>query len=533
MQSFDFIIVGAGSAGCVLADKLSASGKYTVCLIEAGPSDKHWMTTIPLAVITLMRSKRRNWQLYSEPEPHLFNRRIFNPRGKTLGGSSSINAMLYIRGQKQDYDHWANLGNPGWSYEDVLPYFKSTQHQERGADDFHGVGGELNVCDSRSKPQINDYFIEAAHACGFAINNDFNGASQEGIGYFQVTQKDGLRCSAAKAFLTPNLSRHNLTVLTNIHVSKILLKNKQAIGIEYIKNQQTFSLYANKEVIVSAGAFHSPQLLMLSGIGDPQQLKQHQIEVKHSLIGVGKNLQDHLDILTVNNIDFHQVLAYRPKSAWWITKQISKFITKRQGIITSAIAESGGFIKSDNALDRPDLQLHFIPAAMDDHGRNDQQLLHYGMALHACLLRPKSTGEVTLASSDSSKPPKIFMNMLSHPDDMQVMVKAVKICRDIFAKSPLSQIVKSAIYPEQQYPSEQQIKDFIRRKANTIYHPVGTCKMGNDPAAVVDHTLSVYGIDNLRVVDASIMPTIISGNTNAPTIMIAAKAADMILAKYD
>ena len=532
MQSFDFIIVGAGSAGCVLADKLSASGEFTVCLIEAGPPDKHWMTEIPLAVIALMRSKRRNWQLNSEPEPYLHHRKIFNPRGKTLGGSSSINAMLYVRGQKEDYDHWAALGNSGWAYDDVLPYFKATEHQERGANSYHGVGGALNVCDSQSKPEINDHFINAAHHCGYPLNDDFNAESQEGIGYFQVTQKDGLRCSSAKGFLTPNLARKNLTVLTNIQVSKILIDNKSAVGIEYqIKNKKN-TLYANKEVIVSAGAFHSPQLLMLSGIGDPEQLKTHQIEVIQPLPGVGKNLQDHLDVLTVNKINFHQVLAYRPKSAWWITKQLTRFLTKRQGIATSVIAESGGFIKSDKGLQRPDLQLHFIPAAMDDHGRNNKQLLDYGMALHACLLRPKSTGQVMLANNNSQTPPKIYLNMLSHPDDMQVMVKAVKICREIFSQAPLANMIVKEIYPKSHCQSDQQIKDFIRSKANTIYHPVGTCKMGNDSAAVVDDSLSVHGIDNLRVVDASIMPTIISGNTNAPTIMIAAKAADMILADH-
>jgi choline dehydrogenase-like flavoprotein len=532
MQSFDFIIVGAGSAGCVLADKLSACGKFTVCLIEAGPPDNHWMTEIPLAVVTLMRSKRRNWQLNSEPEPYLHHRKIFNPRGKTLGGSSSINAMLYVRGQKEDYDHWAALGNPGWAYDDVLPYFKATEHQERGADSFHGVDGALNVCDSQSKPEINDYFIQAAHDCGYPLNEDFNGASQEGIGYFQVTQKNGLRCSSAKGFLTPNLARKNLTVLTNIHVSKLLIENKQAIGIQYQQKNKTIELHANKEVIVSAGAFHSPQLLMLSGIGDPEQLKEHKIEVIHPLKGVGKNLQDHLDILTVNKINYHQVLAYRPKSAWWITKQLTRFLTKRQGIATSVIAESGGFIKSDNALQRPDLQLHFIPAAMDDHGRNSQQLLQYGMALHACLLRPKSTGEVKLANKISTSAPKIYLNMLSHPDDMQVMVKAVKICRDIFSQSSLAKLIVKAIYPKNHCQSDEQIKEFIRSKANTIYHPVGTCKMGNDKDAVVDSHLLVHGMNNLRVVDASIMPTIISGNTNAPTIMIAAKAADMILAVH-
>jgi len=532
MPSFDFIIVGAGSAGCVLADKLSACGKYSVCLLEAGPSDDHWMTKIPLAVVTLMRSKLRNWQLHSEPEPFLNNRKIFNPRGKVLGGSSSINAMLYIRGQKEDYDQWAELGNSGWSYDDVLPYFKETEHQERGIDAFHGVNGPLNVCDSQSKPKVNDFFITAAKACGFPINTDFNGVVQEGIGYYQVTQKNGLRCSSANAFLTPNLDRPNLTVLTGITTDKIIIEDKRAVGVLYQKSGKTIQLTANKEVIVSAGAFHSPQLLMLSGIGDPEQLKEHNIAVKQPLNGVGKNLQDHVDILTVNQVKHDELLAYRPKATWWIIKQALKFISKREGILTSVIAESGGFIKSDDSLERPDLQLHFIPAAMDDHGRNDKQLLKYGIALHACLLRPKSKGEVRLSGSSSKLAPRIYLNMLSHPDDMNTMVKAVKICRRIFAQKPLVQKISKELFPGAKCQSDEEIQSFIRTKANTIYHPVGTCKMGNDELAVVDEQLKVHGIKNLRVVDASIMPTLISGNTNAPTIMIAAKAADLILSQY-
>lgn len=533
MSSFDFIIVGAGSAGCVLADKLSACGNYTVCLIEAGPSDNHWMTKVPLAIVALMRSKLRNWQLHSEPEPHLNNRRIFNPRGKTLGGSSSINAMLYIRGQKEDYDHWAELGNAGWSYNEVLPYFKATEHQERGADEFHGLNGPLNVCDSQSKPKVNDWFIAAAQACGFPINKDFNGKSQEGIGYYQVTQKNGLRCSSANAFLTPNLSRTNLTLITGVNVEKVIIEDKKATGVIYQKGNKAIHLSAKKEVIISAGAFHSPQLLMLSGIGETEQLQNHGIEVKHALNGVGKNLQDHVDILTVNQVKHNELLAYRPKATWWIIKQALKFFSKREGILTSVIAESGGFIKSDQNMNRPDLQLHFIPAAMDDHGRNDKQLLSYGTALHACLLRPRSRGEVKLVGNSNKNPPKICLNMLDDPNDLEIMIKAVKICRDIFTKDPLAAKVVRELFPSEKCQTNEEIADFIRQKANTIYHPVGSCKMGSDDMAVVDDQLKVHGIERLRVVDASIMPTIVSGNTNAPTIMIAAKAAEMILMKND
>jgi len=531
MTSFDYIIIGGGSAGCVLADKLSACGKYTVCLIEAGKSDQHWMIQVPLAVIALMRSKARNWQLNSEPEEHLNQRKIFNPRGKTLGGSSSINAMLYVRGQKEDYDHWEQLGNKGWGYKDVLPYFKATEHREMGENDYHGTSGELNVSESKSKLDISESFIKAAQTCGFPLNDDFNGKEQEGIGFYQVTQKDGLRYSSAKAFLTPNLARENLTVLTDIQVEKILIEDKKAIGIEYLSKGNTCQILANNEVILSAGAFHSPQLLMLSGIGDPEELEKHNINLQHQLNGVGKNLQDHIDILTVNQVNYQQLFAYRPKSAWWFVRNALTFFTKKSGILTSVIAEAGGFIKSDPSLARPDIQLHFIPAAMDDHGRNNKILLKYGIAMHACLLRPKSTGKVTLSSDSIKSSPKIFLNMLSHPDDMDLMVKAVKISRQIFTQEPLSTVITKEIFPSQQCQTDAEIAQFIRSKANTIYHPVGTCKMGSDEMSVVDNELKVHGINNLRVVDASIMPTLISGNTNAPTIMIAAKAADLILRK--
>jgi len=527
---FDYIIVGGGSAGCVLADKLSASGNYQVCLLEAGPHDNHWMTKIPLAVVTLMRSKKRNWQFYSEPEPYLNNRRIFNPRGKTLGGSSSINAMLYVRGQKEDYDHWQSLGNKGWSYHEVLPYFKAIQHQERGENEFHGENGPLNVADSRAKPTINQHFINAAQHLGIPLNQDFNGDVQEGIGYYQLTQKNGVRCSAATAFLEPNKTRKNLTVLTDVIVHNVIIEQGEAKGINCIYQGTKQEFIARKEVILSAGAFNSPQLLMLSGIGDPSELKKHDIPLKHALTGVGKNLQDHVDILTVFELNYHELLAYRFRSLLWSCKESIKYLLNRTGILTSPVAETGGFIKTNSAESRPDIQLHFIPAAMDDHGRNDAMLFKYGSALHACLLRPKSRGCVTLNSASPLQKPKVLLNMLSDEDDVRRMVEAVKISRAIFNQPPLSNLLSKEIFPGKSMQSDSEIEAFIRQKANTIYHPVGTCKMGQDEEAVVDEQLRVKGVTRLRVADASIMPTIISGNTNAPTMMIAAKAADMILA---
>lgn len=314
MKTFDFVIIGGGSAGCVLADKLSASGKHSVCLLEAGKPDKSWLIHLPIGIIGLMQSRNLNWQFNSDAEKTLNQREIFTPRGKTLGGSSSINAMLYVRGQKQDYDHWHNLGNKGWSFDEVLPYFKALEHQERGEDDFHGINGALNVADSVSKPAVNEDFIQSAVAAGYPENNDFNGASQEGIGYYQVTQKDGLRHSAAKAFLTPNLHRKNLTVITQTQVEKVLIEDNIAIGVIYKQHGKSLRLMADKEVIVSAGAINSPQILMLSGIGPQAELAKHNIKLIHALEGVGKNLQDHVDVLNVAQHNRTEVLAYRPKA---------------------------------------------------------------------------------------------------------------------------------------------------------------------------------------------------------------------------
>lgn len=531
METFDFIIIGAGSAGCVLADKLSASGEHSVCLLEAGKADKNWLIHLPIGIIALLQSHTLNWQFNSHQEKTLNNREIFTPRGKTLGGSSSINAMLYVRGQQQDYDHWQSLGNTGWSFNDVLPYFKALENQERGADEFHGVGGALNVADSVSKPAINEDFIQSAVAAGYPENIDFNGPSQEGVGYYQVTQKEGLRHSAAKAFLTPNLHRSNLTVITQTQVEKVIVNNNIATGVIYKHQGKVKQLIAKHEVIVSAGTINSPQLLMLSGIGPKAELEKHNIEVVHSLEGVGKNLQDHVDVLNVAQHKRTELLAYRPKAIWWGAKEAWKFITKREGLLTTVIAETGGFIKSDPTITEPDLQLHFVPAAMDDHGRNHKLLCTYGISLHVCLLRPKSRGTVTLNSNKITQHPRIQLNMLDHQDDIDTMIKGVRIAKKILSTPPLSSTHANFIFPDENCNSEQEIHQFLKEKCNTIYHPVGTCKMGQDELSVVDEQLKVHGIKQLRVVDASIMPTLISGNTNAPTMMIAAKAADMILAE--
>jgi len=527
---FDYIIIGGGSAGCVLANRLSADSNNRVCLLETGPHDNTPLVSTPIGVIGLMDSKKYNWMFNSEPEPTQNDRIIYCPRGKVLGGSSAVNAMLYTRGTPSDYNHWASLGNKGWAYEDILPYFKSTQHQERGADDYHGSDGELNVAEGRSNHPLGETLLEACRQAGYSDNVDFNGAQQEGIGYYQVTQINGERCSAARAFLHPISERDNLTIITEAKVARILIEDKQAQGVEYLHQGELQILNAAKEVILSAGSFGSPQLLMLSGIGPKEELKQHQISVNHNLPGVGGNLQEHIDIITVNESKKANTVALRPVGMAKMVKDIWQYISQRKGFLTTSIVEAGGFIKSKPELNDPDMQLQFIPLVMEDHGRKKSTLLTYGYSLHNCLLRPKSRGRVSLHNNDFQQDPKIELNMLSHPDDLTAMVEAVKINLNIFSQQAFDDGRGKSIFPSKAKLTDEEIEGFVREKANHVYHPVGTCKMGQDKDAVVNDRLQVHGIKGLRVVDASIMPTLVGGNTNSPTIMIAAKAAEMILA---
>ena len=536
-SEFDYIIIGGGSAGCVLANRLSADSRNRVCLLETGPSDKTPLISTPIGVIGLMDSNKYNWMFNSQPEPSQQDRIIYCPRGKVLGGSSSVNAMLYTRGTPSDYDHWASLGNEGWGYSDILPYFKSTQHQERGASNFHGTEGELNVAEGRSKHPLGETLLAACRQAGYQDNPDFNGAQQEGIGYYQVTQINGERCSAARAFLHPIIDRENLTVITEARVARILIDDKHAEGVEYQHDGKLHTVTAAKEVIVSAGTFCSPQLLMLSGIGPQEALKQHNIPVKHHLPGVGSNLQEHIDIITVSESKKANTVALRPVGIAKVLKDIWLYISQRKGFLTTSIVETGGFIKSKPELKDPDMQLQFIPLVMEDHGRKKSTLFTYGYSLHNCLLRPKSRGQVSLINNDYLQDPKIELNMLSHPDDVAAMVDAVKINLNIFSQQAFDNGRGKSIFPvqkssDQKSLSDQEIEEFVREKANHVYHPVGTCKMGNDKDAVVNDRLQVHGMTGLRVVDASIMPTLVGGNTNSPTIMIAAKAADMILADH-
>lgn len=533
MQKYDYIIVGAGSAGCVLANRLCADPSVTVCLLEAGPPDRSPFIRIPIGIIALMMSRKLNWRYFTEPQHQLNGRRLFWPRGKTLGGCSASNAMVYTRGHASDYDHWEALGNRDWSYAHVLPLFLRAENHERGETPFHGVGGPLNVADLRSPNLLTQVFVQAAKESGFPINRDFNGSIQEGLGQYQVTQKNGERWSVARAYLHPVQNRPNLTVMTGVRVAKILLEGKRATGVACLKSGAAFEIAAGREVILAGGAVNSPQVLMLSGIGPEDQLRQHGIPVRHVMPGVGRNLQDHLDVLVVHKCVRPVSLGISLRSLPALLAAGLNYLLFRRGPLTTNAAEGGGFVKSDPDCIVPDLQLHFTPAHLDEHGHTPAYamatMLGHGYALHVCDLRPKSRGHVGLKSADPCDDALIEPNYLSHPDDMEQLVKGVKAARRLLAAKAFDPYRGKEIFPGKEVQTDEQIRDFIRRKAGTIYHPVGTCKMGHDEMAVVDDMLKVHGMQGLRVVDASIMPTLIGGNTNAPTVMIAEKAADMIL----
>jgi choline dehydrogenase-like flavoprotein len=537
---FDYIIVGGGSAGSVLAGRLSEDPAIRVALIEAGPPDRSVLIHCPAGLAVIAKFEMNGWGYNTTPQPGLNGRRGYQPRGKVLGGSSSINAMIYARGHAADYDGWAARGNPGWSYADVLPYFKRAEHNERGADALHGQGGPLNVMDLRSPNPFLASFIEAGQQAGHRHNTDFNGPEQEGVGAYQVTHKNGERFSAAKAYLTPHLQRPNLQVITNALTTRVVMDTDgpapRAVGVEYRGNggrgpMQVLRLKAGGEVVLSAGAFGSPQLLMLSGVGPAQHLREHGITPVLDLPGVGENLHDHVDVvIVVNAPKVKDLLGLTPGGLWKAVRGIFEWRRQRSGMLTTNFAEAGGFIKSapDEAI--PDLQLHFVVGKLVDHGR--KSVLGNGYSCHVCLLRPKSRGSLRLASADPQAAPLIDPAFLQDPDDTARLVRGFQVMRRLLQQPALTRHGGTESATSALVQGEGQIEQFVRNHADTIYHPVGTCRMGpdGDPGAmdVVDARLRVHGMAGLRVVDASVMPAVVGGNTNAPVIMMAEKAVDMI-----
>ncbi len=525
----DYVVIGGGSAGCVLAARLSEDPSLRVGLLEAGPADTSVLIHCPAGLAVLARTGAVNWNFGTVAQPGLNGRRGYQPRGKVLGGSSSVNAMIYLRGQRGDYDGWAAEGNAGWSFDEVLPYFLKSEHNERGADALHATGGPLNVMDLRSPNRYAAVFVQAGVQAGYRSNPDFNGPVQEGVGHYQVTHRNGERCSAAKAYLKPSLGRPNLQVITGAQATRVLLDGRRAVGVEYRRDGALHQVTARREVLLAAGALQSPQLLLLSGIGPAAQLQRHGIAVRHDLPGVGRNLHDHVDVVQVVDApDLKELFGLSPAGAWRVLRGIVEWRRRRSGMLTTNFAEAGAFIRSCADQPGPDLQLHFVIGKLVDHGR--RTVFGHGYSCHVCLLHPASRGSVQLASADPLAAPLIDPNYFGDPSDLERMVRGVKLMRAILAQPALAALGGRELAASANARSDDEIRRFLRRYADTIYHPVGTCRMGSGALDVVDARLRVHGLAGLRVVDASIMPRIISGNTNAPVIMIAEKAADMIKA---
>jgi len=525
--SFDFIVVGAGSAGCVLANRLTASGRYRVLLLEAGPRDSDPWIHVPLGYGKLFNKPRVNWLYQTEPQPELNNRVIVQPRGKVLGGSSSINGLVYIRGQKEDFDHWRQLGNEGWSFDDVLPYFRRAEHQARGADELHGTGGPLCVSDATEPHELCDAFIAAAAEAGLPRNADFNGASQEGAGYFQTTSRRGRRCSAAVGYLRPIRHRRNLAVVTEALATRILWRDGAAAGIEFRHAGQLKTATATGEVILSGGAFNSPQLLQLSGVGPGALLHSHGIAVLRDRAGVGDALQDHYQVRMVFKCRKAITLNDDVRNPLRSARIGLRYALLRKGPLTISAGYAGAFFKTDRRLASPDIQVHFINFSTNKMG--DKLHDFSGFTASICQLRPESRGWLRIRSADPQVPPAIHPNYLATETDRRTNVAGLRALRRIMQGGPLQPYVAGEYEPGPACQSDDALLAYCRERGSTVYHPVSTCRMGADEAAVVDPRLRVRGVGRLRVVDASIMPSVVSGNTNAATIMIGEKAADMIL----
>lgn len=525
--TFDIVVVGAGPAGCAVAARLAeAQPTWRIALIETGGARGNLVTSIPLGMIaTVGRAGRYNYGYNTVPQPNLNGRLGYQPRGRGVGGSSLINAMIYIRGQREDYDDWAAAGCRGWSWDEVLPYFKRGEDNVRGPSALHGTGGPLHVDDVRHESEATRAFISAGQQAGYPLNPDFNGPSQEGVGMYQVTQKNGRRYDAGEAYIHA-VSRSNLRLVADTQALRVVFEEGRATGILVRDKGGERTIRAMREVVVSGGAFGSPQLLMLSGIGPADHLQDHGIAVVADRKAVGTNLQDHLDHVSSRIARAHGSVGMSPSGAWTILAGIFPFLRHGRGAISSNVAEAGGFVRSSPAMDRPDIQFHFTIGLVDDHGRK----MHFrpGLSLHVCLLRPKSRGTVRLGSSDPSEAPAIDPRFLDHPDDLVDLVRGVRRAEGIMNQPAMARFGGKPLYPVGE--SDDEVAESIRRHADTIYHPVGTCRMGSDADAVLDPALRVRGVRALRVVDASIMPTLISGNTQAPAAMIGEKAADLILA---